>query len=107
MALAGIDYSHVSELGCPKPIRNQYKLDSDWSAYSRHFFAYLKTQADALASLTKQANRQTICLVCFEANYQECHRTYVARAAHDLGAPTVMHLQAKTALLDPLSRLAA
>ena len=107
LALAGINYSHASELGCPKPIRNQYKLDSDWSAYSRRFFAYLKTQTDALALLTKLANKQTVCLVCFEANYQECHRTYVARAAHDLGAPRVMHLQAKTALLDPLSRLVA
>ena len=40
------------------------------------------------------------CLVCFEADYSTCHRTYVARAARQLGGPTVTHLTAKTALPD-------
>ncbi|MBV5297824.1 MAG: hypothetical protein JZU64_06690 [Rhodoferax sp.] len=39
-------------------------------------------------------------LVCFEADYSTCHHTYVARAASQLGGPTVTHLTAKTALPD-------
>lgn len=38
---AGLGYVHVPALGCPKPIRNQYKQDANWHAYERKFNAYL------------------------------------------------------------------
>jgi len=75
----GIAYLHAPALGCPKPIRNQYKADGNWQTYTREFLKYIQTQ---------------------EADYSTCHRTYVARAARQLGGPTVMHLTAKTALPD-------
>ena len=37
---AGIRYSHVRALGCPKPIRDQYRVDGNWGRYSRAFTAY-------------------------------------------------------------------
>jgi hypothetical protein len=40
------------------------------------------------------------CLVCFEEDYNRCHRTYVARAAHRVGAPSVVHLTAGKAIPD-------
>jgi uncharacterized protein (DUF488 family) len=33
----GIAYLHMPALGCPKPIRNQYKADGNWHAYTREF----------------------------------------------------------------------
>ncbi len=30
----GIDYIHMSALGCPKPIRQRLKLNGDWQSYS-------------------------------------------------------------------------
>ena len=30
LADAGIAYEHSPPLGCPKPIRNRYKVDGDW-----------------------------------------------------------------------------
>lgn len=33
-----IAYLHAPALGCPKPIRNQYKLDGNWKTYTRDFF---------------------------------------------------------------------
>ena len=53
-----------------------------------------------LRELVKIAQATPACLVCFEADYSTCHRTYVARAARQLGGPTIMHLTAKTALPD-------
>ena len=53
-----------------------------------------------MRELVKIAQATPACLVCFEADYSTCHRTYVARAAHQLGGPTVVHLTAKTALPD-------
>ena len=96
----GIAYLHVPALGCPKPIRNQYKADANWATYTRDFLAYLQTQDGPLRELVKIAKATQSCLVCFEADFTACHRTYVARAARQLGGPSVTHLTAKTALPD-------
>ena len=92
--------SHAPALGCPKPIRNQYKTDGNWQTYTREFLKYIQTQDASLRELVKIAQATPACLVCFEADFSTCHRTYVARAARQLGGPTVMHLTAKTALPD-------
>lgn len=96
----GIAYLHVPALGCPKPIRNQYKADGNWQTYTREFLKYIQTQDASLRELVKITQATPACLVCFEADYSACHRTYVARAARHLGGPAVMHLTAKTALPD-------
>jgi uncharacterized protein (DUF488 family) len=96
----GIAYLHAPALGCPKPIRNQYKADGNWKTYTRDFLKYIKTQDAPLRELVKIAQTTPTCLVCFEADYSTCHRTYVARAARQLGGPTITHLTAKTALPD-------
>lgn len=96
----GIAYLHAPALGCPKPIRNQYKADSNWQTYTRDFLKYIQTQEASLRELVKIAQATRACLVCFEADYATCHRTYVARAARQLGGPTVTHLTARTALPD-------
>lgn len=104
---AGISYSHVPTLGCPKPIRNRYREDGDWDRYSRDFHAYLAGQGEPLENLTRLTRTTTACLVCYEADFDRCHRTYVARAAHRLGAPAVAHLTAKTTIPDRPLRQAA
>ena len=100
LATHGIAYLHTPALGCPKPIRNQYKADGNWQTYTRDFLKYLQTQDAALRELVKIAQAAPACLVCFEADFSSCHRTYVARAARQLGGPTVVHLTAQAALPD-------
>jgi hypothetical protein len=92
--------SHVPELGCPKPIRNQYRSDSDWSRYTADFLSYLETQESRVRELARYSRSATACLVCYEADFNLCHRTYVAREAQRKGAPLVKHLTARTAFLD-------
>lgn len=96
----GIAYLHVPALGCPKPIRNQYKADGNWRTYTKDFLAYVATQEAPIQELVKIARATTACLVCFEADFSMCHRTFVARAARQHGGPTVMHITARTALPD-------
>lgn len=97
---AGIAYLHAPALGCPKPIRDRFKVDGDWPAYTAAFLTYLATQGSTVRELVKLSNTTSACLVCFEADYTMCHRTYVARAARTLGGPRVTHLTARTALPD-------
>lgn len=100
LANAGITYFHVSALGCPKEIRDRFKQDSNWASYTKAFLAYLRTQGSTVRELAKMAKTTTTCLVCFEADFNFCHRTYVARAARDEGALKVMHLLPRKAVPD-------
>lgn len=107
LAAAGVAYLHAPALGCPKDIRNRYKADGDWSAYTKDFLAYVDTQETTVREIVKLARATRVCLVCFEADFSMCHRTYVARAARRLGGPEVRHLTIKTVLPDRPLQLAA
>jgi uncharacterized protein (DUF488 family) len=100
LAENGIAYLHAPQLGCPKPIRQRYQTDGDWAAYTKSFFAHLRKQRAAITELAKLAQTTSACLVCFEADFTLCHRTYVARETHKHGAPSVVHLTAKTSYPD-------
>ena len=77
---SGIRYSHVRALGCPKPIRDRHKETADWGRYTRDFKIYLAGQNDALAELRATVAATRTCLLCYEADYSRCHRTFVADA---------------------------
>ncbi len=104
---AGILYAHLPALGCPKPIRNRYKADGNWSAYVKAFSAYLADQDEAVAELAQIATKTKACLICFEADFNRCHRSIVARAAARSGGQRVVHLMLKGEIADVAPRLAA
>ena len=97
---AGIAYTHVPAFGCPKPIRNQYKIDGNWKRYEKAFNSYLATQTSAVAGLAKFSKTTKACLVCFEADFKFCHRSLVARAAAGAGGASVVHLTATAEIAD-------
>lgn len=100
LAERNIAYLHAPALGCPKPIRDKYRDDANWKAYTKEFLKYVKTQDASVRELVKLSKATTACLVCFEADFSMCHRTYVAREARQMGGSVVKHLTAKTVLPD-------
>jgi uncharacterized protein (DUF488 family) len=107
LASVGIQYMHEPRLGCPKDIRDQFKIDSDWDLYTRKFSSYVKTQNESLRAVAQLSRNANVCLVCFEADYTRCHRTFVARAMNRLGAPPTLHILPKTTVADQELRAAA
>ncbi|MGY0196902.1 DUF488 domain-containing protein [Leptothrix sp. BB-4] len=107
LAAADVAYEHRPALGCPKPVRDRYKVDGDWQTYTRGFLAHLARQSAEVEDLGRAALVRQACLVCFEADFGRCHRTYVARAAHSAGAPAVHHLTARTVFADATASQAA
>jgi uncharacterized protein (DUF488 family) len=91
---SGIGYLHLPELGCPKPVRNRYREDGDWARYTRAFLAHLKLQTSTIAQLADLAQDQSLTLLCYEADPERCHRTYVARAVAALTGGQVAHIVA-------------
>jgi uncharacterized protein (DUF488 family) len=89
---AGIDYRHIRPLGCPKPIRDAYKEDGDWARYTRAFMKHLAAQQAAVDELAKLCENQPSALLCYEADFNRCHRTYVARAVAEHSGAQICHI---------------
>ncbi len=108
--LNGLEYVHIPNLGCPKPIRDRYRADSNWKRYKEGFLKYLNTRGEALADLASMAAISKCALLCFEADYNYCHRSMVADAVRQLSGMRVCHIQAtglKTATSAGLALAAA
>lgn len=84
--IRGIDYRHVKSLGCPSIIRDRYKEDGDWGAYSDSFLKYLETQERAVEDLLPLVESSNCCLLCFERDPNFCHRKFVAERLVDRSA---------------------
>lgn len=107
LARNDIAYAHMPTLGCPKPIRDRYKSNQDWNEYLRAFQAYLDTQDTSIRELGKMARSTAACLMCFEADFNRCHRSLVGRAAARVSNQRLIHLTARTAIPDVSVRAAA
>lgn len=93
----GMQYAHIRALGTPRDIRYQRKIDHDEAAFRAGFLIYLATQQEAMQALVERAGRERCCLLCYEANVQECHRLLVAARAEEMsrGALTPVHLSVR------------
>jgi uncharacterized protein (DUF488 family) len=97
---AGLAYVHMPAMGCPKNVRDRYRVDSDWTTYTRGFLKHLGKQSGAVEELVAIAQRSPACLICFEADFNRCHRLFVARAVAEAAPLCVTHLTAQTAIAD-------
>lgn len=91
---AGISYHHIRALGCPKPVRDAYREDGDWARYTREFLKHLVRQQPDIQDLVAVVKTAPTALLCYEADFNRCHRTYVARAVAELSGATVCHITA-------------
>jgi uncharacterized protein (DUF488 family) len=90
----GLEYLHVRSLGCPKPIRDQYRASRDWDACTAAFMTHLRSQSTAVSELASLCESRAVALLCFEANAEFCHRTYVARAVAAITGGNILHIGA-------------
>ena len=95
----GIHYAHLRALGTPRDIRYRRKIDHDEAAFREDFLEYLATQAEAVTALVTRAASERCCLLCYEADVQECHRLMVGERAVERsgGALTLVNLAVKEA----------
>ncbi len=92
----GMRYEHLRALGTPRDLRYQRKIDHDEASFRRGYLTYLATQDAAMEALVEQTQRERCCLLCYEANVEECHRLLVAGRAVEMtgGVLTAVHLSA-------------
>lgn len=98
LASAGVDYLHLKSLGDPKPGRMAAR-EGRYSDFRRIFNAHLRTNAaqEALREAVSAASRRVACLLCFERDHTNCHRSIVADSMVGLQSFSIVHLQADSA----------
>ncbi|HEX8584496.1 MAG TPA: DUF488 domain-containing protein [Allosphingosinicella sp.] len=90
---AEVTYSHLRQLGDPKPGRDAAR-SGNIVEFTRIFEAHLalpETQ-QALYQAVDIATKKVTALLCFERDPRTCHRTLVARAINELCSLNVRNL---------------
>lgn len=90
--LSGLEYVHMVGLGCPKAVRDGYREDGNWRRYTVGFRKYLKSQEGAIADLAALTESSTCALLCYEADFNLCHRSIVADALNEHCGADVEHI---------------
>ena len=75
----GIRYYHLGELGSPSKIRYKLYEDQNYESFFTKYASYLRKQTAALKQLAKIiGTNPSCCIMCFENDYQLCHRKVLA-----------------------------
>ena len=82
---AGIGYEHLRYLGMSEDLMPKRNME-DNSEILTEFRARLEAEPEVLDELRGLVDEHRVCLLCFEADHRQCHRTVLADL---LGAETV------------------
>jgi len=78
---AGIGYVHARALGNPRKWRHALKDGvMTFEEFAPLFREQLADRSDELAPVLEMARAHRVCLVCFEADPERCHRSLVAES---------------------------
>lgn len=83
LAEAGIDYSHVSELGNPRDNRDAFRAGAS-SAVRRYRSKLDNGSRHAVEALVDMAQEQPVAMLCYERDQAECHRRIIAEVAQEI-----------------------
>jgi uncharacterized protein (DUF488 family) len=78
LAADGIRYVSEPSLGVPKKVRPLAR--TRWWLFEAAYRGVLSRATTALEDTVRLASRETIALLCFEAESRECHRSLLAAA---------------------------
>ena len=73
-----IGYVHYKALGSPSEIRHKLRADWDYDYFFKAFSDYLAGKMDVIEEVYNHLSDGINCLMCFEYNHEQCHRSCVA-----------------------------
>jgi len=90
---AGMSYTHVRQLGDPKPGRDAAK-SGNFQEFRRIFGAHIQDPESrkALKELVPLVSEGGACLLCFERSHTDCHRSIVADELCKLARVRLSHI---------------
>lgn len=93
LANSGIAYSHVKALGDPREGRVAAR-NGEIATFRKIFTSHINTSVahDALREIARESIDTAVCLMCFERDHLQCHRTIVCEEILKLTAVQVKHI---------------
>jgi len=88
----GLSYHHLKDLGAPKPLRQALAAQNDFVAFARSYRSHLRRQKAALDELLRLVRSRRVCVLCVEANPDQCHRSLLAEHVRADSGIEVIHL---------------
>lgn len=88
----GIKYIHTRELGSPGDARKGLHENNNWVEFSEKYIQHLAGQRDILVELSTTIKKGLFCLMCFERDFNQCHRSLLAKELQKLSNIEVIHL---------------
>jgi len=79
----GVGYTHIAKLGSPRDLRKALKQNHDYKTFFEKYNEYLDKQKEEINNLRDMAAKRRICLMCFESNWRQCHRSAIAQRLQD------------------------
>lgn len=74
----GIKYYHFGSLGAPAKIRQELKKEGNYIKFFKDYDKYISTKSNVLTALFKTVDQERPALLCYEREYDLCHRTMIA-----------------------------
>jgi len=74
----GLVYRHLPDLGSPNTIRNDLRNGGHLDTFFEQYRSYLDSQSQVFDELRGLVMVRPSALMCFEKDYQECHRKVLA-----------------------------
>ena len=91
LADAGIEYRSARALGAPKALRAL--AADDWDGFALGYNERLRLAREELEDLVPVIEAEQVCLLCFEADPNACHRSLLAHEIERLLDVSAVHLQ--------------
>lgn len=85
-------YLSYRDLGSPKKLREQVKRDQNIGDFLKGFSKHLRRKKQALNEVAALLEESPICIMCYEANHEHCHRMVVADRIGEISKSKVVHL---------------
>lgn len=89
LAERNIDYVHIKSLGSPTYLRKKVYRDKDYESFFEEYEKHLENCYSSLEELYKVINEKLSCLLCFEREYTNCHRSIVANRVSRINGTTL------------------
>lgn len=96
----GIRYENWRSLGSPRWMRQKLRAEQDREWFREAYLSHLDDVLGDARDLLDEAIEQRTCLLCYEADPAECHRSLLAERLQELAGDTdleVIHLRAEDA----------
>lgn len=87
----GIRYLPMRALGAPKALRAM--APGDWDGFADGYRERLSLVREELESLVPLVETERVCLLCFEADPEACHRSLLAHEIQGLLDVSAIHLR--------------